>query len=116
MIEALALLAFFGMLIYHALDSLKRFRRVKFTRKGLRRMCQRRYRRGCRTRQQVRALQHVAWQMRADGSPAPKPVLCMTTVPLLPWFDLKKHAVPVVDGRRGLAGLISQQPTEPVLR
>ena len=113
MIEALALLAFFGMLFYHAIDSLRRSAPVKFTRKGLRRMCQRRYFRACQTRQQVRVLQHVAWQMRRDGTPPPMPIHCMVVAAVLPWIYLNHSVAPQTNGRFGLAGLISA-PQQPV--
>lgn len=62
-------------------------------RRSLRRMAQRRYLRSTRTRQQVRVLEHVAWQMRADSSPPPVPVHTMVSVNVLPWLYLPKATI-----------------------
>lgn len=78
----------------HGRDTYERiFHPVKFTpgryRRALRRMCERRYRRGASVRQQVRALECLAWDMREQAglhNDKPRPFSVpqmMYSIPLL---------------------------------
>lgn len=83
------------------------FHPVKFTpgryRRALRRMCQRRYRRGANVRQQVRALEYCAWQMRGCIDKPPPMPITMQSVPVL---RLPQSGILYGDG---LASLIKRE-------
>lgn len=125
MIEIVAILCFCYLAWQHGTEAIERLliatgHRRTFTpgryRRALRRFAQRRYRQTVQVRQQVRVLEHIAWQMRRDGSPEPMPVHCMTSEDVLPFLYVRPETpgpIAPTEGRyRGIASLIGQPGAE----
>lgn len=110
MLELGALVAV-GMWLWFIADAIDEsyFRHRRPTRaayrKSLRRFCQRRYIRNTRLRQQIRALEFVAWQMRqpAGTTVPPLPVFNMPCAGHMEWFHVPGT---IQQPRRRLADII----------